>query len=107
MVHRDNAWGSATLTALFNRCGEADVIIGYTRDMWRTRSLGRTLASKTFTMLINVIARRRLRYYNGLQIHRAPVLKALKIQSTGFGFQPEVLLKALRRTQTYVEVPMD
>jgi hypothetical protein len=42
-----------------------------------------------------------------LQIHPAPVLKSLRIQSSGYGFQSEVLAKALLRTRTLREVPMD
>jgi hypothetical protein len=34
-------------------------------------------------------------------------LKSLRIESRGFGFQPEVLVKALRLTRTVIEVPMD
>lgn len=107
MVHGDNAWGAATLADLFRRTGQADIVVGYTRHMWRSRTLSRTLASKAFTLLVNLITRRRLHYYNGLQIHRSDVLKAMRIQSTGFGFQAEVLVKALRRTRTIIEVPMD
>jgi glycosyltransferase involved in cell wall biosynthesis len=107
MVHGDNAWGADTLRELFRHVGEADVVVGYTRDMWRTRRWSRALVSKTFTLLLNVITRRGLRYYNGLQIHPAPILKRLRIESTGFGFQPEVLVKSLRLTKTFLEVPMD
>jgi glycosyltransferase involved in cell wall biosynthesis len=107
MVHGDNAWGWATLREFFSRTGEADVIIGYTRDMLKARSLLRTVVSKTFTSLVNLITWRRLTYYNGLQIHQAPVLKSLHIESHGYGFQAEVLVKALRKTKTYLEVPMD
>ena len=57
--------------------------------------------------MVNLITRRRLKYYNGLQIHPAPVLKSLRIQSSGYGFQSEVLVKSLRRTKTVIEVPMD
>src|SRR5437899_1996730 len=32
MVHGDNAWGAPTLRDLFQRVGEADIIVGYTRD---------------------------------------------------------------------------
>ena len=67
----------------------------------------RTLISKAYTLVVNIITRRRLKYYNGLQIHRAPVLKSLRIQSSGYGFQSEVLVKSLRRTRTVIEVPMD
>ena len=107
MVHGDNAWGWATLREFFSRTGEADVIIGYTRDMLKSRTWTRTVVSKTFTLLVNLITWRRLIYYNGLQIHQAPVLKSLTIESRGYGFQAEVLVKALRKTRTYVEVPMD
>src|SRR5262249_28093189 len=69
MVHGDNAWGHATLHEFLSRVGQADVIIGYTRDMWRSRTWQRTLISKTYTLLVNLITRRWLTYYNGLQIH--------------------------------------
>lgn len=107
MVHGDNAWGWATLREFFGRTGEADVIIGYTRDMLKSRTWTRTGVSKTFTLLVNLITWRRLTYYNGLQIHQAPVLKGLSIESRGYGFQAEVLVKALRQTKSYIEVPMD
>lgn len=107
MVHGDNAWGWQTLRDFFSRVGDADVIIGYTRHMTRSRTWRRTAISKLFTLILNLITGRRLHYYNGLQIHRAAVLKSLRIESTGYGFQPEVLVKGLRLTKTYVEVPMD
>ena len=107
MVHGDNAWSAATLRGFFSRVGEADIIVGYTRNMWRSRTWTRTLISKAFTLLVNAITRRRLKYYNGLQIHLAPVLKGLRIQSSGYGFQAEVLVKALKLTRTFIEVPMD
>src|SRR5262245_43700857 len=107
MVHGDNAWGAETLQDLFSRVGEADVIVGYTRDMWNTRSWTRTAISKLFTALVNAITGRRLHYYNGLQIHQASVLKQLTIRSTSYGFQAEVLVKCLRSARTFIEVPMD
>lgn len=107
MVHGDNAWGWATLREFFSRTGEADVIIGYTRSMLKSRTLVRTLVSKAFTFLVNLITRRGLTYYNGLQIHRASILKSLRIESQGYGFQAEVLVKALGLGHSYIEVPMD
>ena len=106
MVHGDNAWGSATLREFFSHTGEADVIIGYTRDMLKSRTWVRTLVSKTFTLIVNLITWRHLTYYNGLQIHKAPILRNLHIQSRGYGFQAEVLVKSLRLAKSYVEVPM-
>jgi dolichol-phosphate mannosyltransferase len=107
MVHGDNAWGAETLRRFFGHVGDADVIVGYTRDMWKSRPLTRTAISKVFTRLVNLITGRRLHYYNGLQIHHAAVLKGLTIRSTGYGFQAEVLVKCLRAAKTFIEVPMD
>jgi glycosyltransferase involved in cell wall biosynthesis len=107
MVHGDNAWGHETLHQFFSRVGEADVIVGYTRAMSQSRTWARTLVSTTFTRLLNAITRLHLHYYNGLQIHPASVLKGLRIESTGYGFQAEVLVKSLRLTHTFIEVPMD
>jgi glycosyltransferase involved in cell wall biosynthesis len=107
MVHGDNAWGADTLKDLFSRLGQADVIIGYTRQMARSRTLSRTLISKAFTVTLNIITGRNLKYYNGLQIHKAEVLKRMKIHSSGFGFQAEVLVKGLQHGASYVQVPMD
>jgi glycosyltransferase involved in cell wall biosynthesis len=107
MVHGDNAWGVETLREFFGHVGEADIIIGYTRHMWRARTWRRAVISKAFTFLVNLITQRRLAYYNGLQIHRASVLKSLRIESHGYGFQAEVLVKALRSSRSYREVAMD
>jgi glycosyltransferase involved in cell wall biosynthesis len=107
MVHGDNAWGHETLREFFSHTGQADIIIGYTQSMWRARTWRRTVISKTFTFLVNLITQRWLAYYNGLQIHRASVLKGLRIESHGYGFQAEVLVKALRCSRTYREVAMD
>jgi glycosyltransferase involved in cell wall biosynthesis len=107
MVHGDNAWGAETLHEFFRHVGDADVIIGYTREMLKSRTWTRTVVSKTFTWMLNRITRRRLKYYNGLQIHPSAVLKGMTIESSGFGFQPEVLVKSLRQTKTFIEVPMD
>ena len=107
MVHGDNAWGAETLREFFSHVGEADVIIGYTRDMWRSRTATRAFISKAFTMVVNLITRRHLKYYNGLQIHRSDVLKSLSIVSSGYGFQAEVLVKSLRKSGSFIEVPME
>jgi dolichyl-phosphate beta-glucosyltransferase len=107
MVHGDDAWGAETLHHFFSYVGEADVIVGYTRDMWASRTWTRALLSKAFTAIVNAITRRRLVYYNGLQIHRAAALKSLDIHSAGYGFQAEVLVKALSAARTFIEVPMD
>src|SRR4029077_11978574 len=55
MVHGDNAWGYETLREFFSHVGKADIIIGYTRRMSRSRTWTRTAISKSFTWLVNLI----------------------------------------------------
>jgi len=42
--------------------GKADLIIGSTRDMWRSRTWTRTIISKSFTFVVNLLTWRRLKY---------------------------------------------
>jgi len=107
MVHGDNAWGYKTLNDFFSYLGKANVIIGYTNQMWKTRHWTRTIISKSFTKLMNLLFSRNLKYYNGLQIHKTEILKDMKIISHGYAFQPEVLLKGLQGNKNYVEVGMN
>lgn len=107
MVHGDNAWGKDTLHAFFKKLGTADVVIGYTKNMWHSRHWTRTFISKSFTLLMNAMLKKNLHYYNGLQIHRSKILKQMKIKSKGYSFQAEVLIKGLRHSTSYVEVGME
>src|SRR5258708_25235213 len=107
MIHGDNAWDAETLRALFQHAGEADVIIGYTCNMWQSRSWTRVAISKTFTMFVNLITGRRIRDFNGPQIHPAAVLKRLHSEAHGYGVQAAGLAKSLKATRTFAEVPSD
>ena len=99
MVHGDNAWGWATLREFFGHTGEADVIIGYTRDMLAVADVDADDRLEDVHAARQSHHAARAAYYNGLQIHRAPVLKSLRIESRGYGFQAEVLVKSLRLTR--------
>lgn len=107
MVHGDNAWGAPTLTNFFKHLGEASIIIGYTQNMLKSRTLKRTVISKTFTLLMNFITQYYLKYYNGLQIHPTKTLKSMRIVSLGYAFQPEVLIKSIQENHDYIQIGMD
>ena len=105
MVHGDNAWGAGTLQIFpaLRRRGHHHRL--HARHV-AVPPLARTVASKTFTPLVNLITRRR-RATTTASNPSGRCAEVLRIQSTGFGFQAEVLVKALARTQTLIEVPMD
>jgi glycosyltransferase involved in cell wall biosynthesis len=105
MVHGDNAQGEASLRKLFSYVGKAEVVMGVIGNP-EFRGWSRRIISAAYTGLLNCLFQRRLRYYNGLQVHRTEWLRSLVLQSTGFGFQAEVILSALRAGKTCVEVPI-
>jgi hypothetical protein len=54
---------------------------------------------------MNFLFRLNLGYFNGIQVHKTEWLKNLKLNSVGFGFQSELLIKAIKEGKTYVEIP--
>lgn len=104
MVHGDNAFDDQTLSNLFAHIGEADVICGYIANP-EARSWSRRAISFGYTSVMNVLFCMRLRYFNGLQIHRTSWLQKASAESSGFGFQAELLIKAIKEGLSYREVP--
>ncbi len=104
MVQGDNPFTAETLAGFFAHVGEADFLCGYWENP-AERSLLRRAISSFYTHLLNLILHRRMRYYNGLQLYRTAWLKTIEIQSTGFGYQAEVLVQALRDGLKGLELP--
>jgi len=99
----DNTWPRASCAALFNGLGKADIVVSYASNP-EIRPLGRRLTSALYTRAVNTLFGRRMPYYNGLNIFPASFLRALPPMSFGFGFQAEVLLRALAAGMSHVEI---
>ena len=106
MVQGDGPFSEQTLVSAFERVGQADVVCGYWNNP-AERSWLRRLLSRAYTAALNTGLGYRMRYYNGLQVHETAWLQRQTIESSGFGFQAEVLIAALRDGREYVEVPTD
>lgn len=104
MVHGDNAFDPGTLSNFFSNAGKADVVCGYIANP-EARSWTRRIISFAYTTAMNVLFWMHLRYFNGLQIHRTEWLQRADIRSDGFGFQAELLIKAIKQGYSYVQVP--
>jgi len=104
MVHGDNVFPRESLDEVFSAVGKADVVCGYIKNP-ESRNRIRQLISKAFTKFMNVFFRLSLKYYNGIQIHKTEWLRNIKLNSAGFGFQSELLIKAIKEGKTYTEVP--
>ncbi len=95
MVHGDNAWGCETLQEFFeprrrrrrhHRLHSPDVPVAHVDAARSSRRPSR--------WLVNLITRRRLQYYNGLQIHRAsraqePADRVDRLRISGRGARQE------------------
>jgi NAD(P)-dependent dehydrogenase (short-subunit alcohol dehydrogenase family) len=107
-VPGDNTWPQRSFLELFGQLGKADVITSYSTNPG-VMPFMRGLFSRTYTRLLNLLFGLRMRYYNGLTVYPITFLRSTPITSYGFGFQAEILLKAVDQGLSFVEVaiPMD
>jgi cellulose synthase/poly-beta-1,6-N-acetylglucosamine synthase-like glycosyltransferase len=104
MVHGDNAFDPQTLSNFLSNVGKADVICGYISNP-EARSWTRRLISAVYTTGVNILFVMHLKYFNGLQVHKTEWLQHADVTSDGFGFQAELLIKAIKEGRTYLQVP--
>jgi len=102
----DNTWPVASCRTLFLQLGRAHIVTSYASNP-SVRSLGRRILSTVYTRFLNMIFGRKMRYYNGLNIYPVNFLRSQQGISFGFGFQAEVLLKALAAKLSYVEIGLE
>jgi NAD(P)-dependent dehydrogenase (short-subunit alcohol dehydrogenase family) len=104
----DNTWPYRSFVELFGNLGRADVITSYALNP-DVRPFGRRVISRLYTSVLNLLFGRHLQYFNGLTIYPVNFLRRNPATTFGFGFQAEVLLKALNLGLSYIEVglPID
>ena len=103
----DGGMPASSLPEIFSRISATDIVIPYVRNLRQIKTPARFVLSKTYTLLLNSLFGLRLRYYNGLAVHRTELVRALEIKSDGFGFQGEILVKLLRVGCSFVQVGVD
>jgi dolichol-phosphate mannosyltransferase len=101
----DNSWPHRSFVELLGNLGRADIITSYAINP-DVRPLGRRIASHLYTKVLNLLFGRHLQYFNGLTIYPIDFLRRNPATTHGFGFQAEVLLKALNLGLSYVEVAL-
>jgi dolichol-phosphate mannosyltransferase len=83
---------------------EVDVIIPFVFNH-EARKLGRRIVSKIYKSIINLTFGILLNYMNGTVVYRRQALRSISLHSTGFFYQTELLIKAIRKGYLYAEVP--
>ena len=104
----DNSWPSASVARIFGHLGEADVITSHATNP-DCRAGYRRVLSSAFTSVVNALFGFKVKYYNGLTVYPRRFLLDHPPTTHGFGFQAEMLLRALAAGLSVVEVgaPID
>lgn len=105
MVASDNEIAKEAISAVLTHVGEADIITSYAANM-SVRPFMRRVVSRTFTFLMNAITGLRLRYYNGMCVHRVELLRQLPSRNDSFAYMAEILATLVQRGHSYREVPI-
>lgn len=106
LVCGDNVEPAATLKAVFQQLGKADIIIPYHGEVPGKTPLRRAL-SQSYTRVVNALSGYRIRYYNGLAVHLRYNVMRWGPYSFGFGFQAELITRLLDEGATYIEIPVE
>jgi hypothetical protein len=85
--------------------GKADAVVPYLGSN-DTRPLPRRLLSRTFTFLVSLLSGHHLRYYNGPVLHKTENVRMCFSETSGFGYQAELLCRLLDEGISVVQVQM-
>lgn len=105
MVPGDNENPGHALQAPFDAIGRAEIVLPYPVNS-QVRGAVRHTVSRVYVGLLNRLFGLRVRYYNGTVIHRTANLKGLRIKTSSFAYQAEILIKLLCAGKSFVEVPI-
>jgi glycosyltransferase involved in cell wall biosynthesis len=102
-VPGDREVSAQSIKDILGLVGSADVIVPYHANS-QARAWHRRLLTRASTALINLLFGFRLRYYQGPCVYRTALARSLRTSTNGFFFLTEMLVQALRRGHSYVEV---
>lgn len=105
VVNGDAADPPEAIRVILSYMGKADAAVPYLGSN-DTRPLGRRLLSRTFTFLVSLLSGHRLKYYNGPVLHKTENVRMWFSETSGFGYQAELLCRLLDEGISVVEVQM-
>lgn len=105
MIPGDNEILGESITNVLAHTGESDIVLTYITNQ-EVRPLLRRIVSVGFKSILNLLFGLNLRYYNGLVVYEASLVKKVKMTTSSFAFQAEILVRLLKEGHSYREVPM-
>ncbi|MAW97298.1 MAG: hypothetical protein CL571_00400 [Alphaproteobacteria bacterium] len=103
MIPGDNSHPTTSIEPIINNIEKSDIIIPFTTKKGK-RSIIRFFLSKTFTFFLNYYFKLNIRYFNGTVLHKRSILNEIEINSDGFDYQAEILVKLILKGFSYKEV---
>ncbi len=104
MIPGDNENIPEGTLAFFNLLDGVDIIIPFIYNI-EVRHKGRRIISAIYRFIINISFGTNLNYTNGTVFYRRCILDDIKLQSFGFFYQTELLMKLIRKGYLFSEVP--
>ena len=105
-VPGDDTWPLRSFIELFGHLGKADIVTSYSNNLLAAMSLPKRIVSRAYTVILNTLFRKEIRYYNGLTIYPVEYLRRRPARARGFGFQAEALLKAVSAGYSLVQIAL-
>ncbi len=104
MLPGDNENSIDQVLRFFDLVDRVDVVVPFVQNR-EVRHRVRRVISGTYRWIINLSFGTQLNYTNGTVIYNRMALMSVELNSHGFFFQTELLIKLLRRGFLYAEVP--
>jgi hypothetical protein len=102
-VPGDREVSAVSISEILHAVGSADIVVPYHANA-EARAWHRRLLTRASTGLINLLFSLRLRYYQGPCVYQTALARSLKTTTSGFFFLAEMLVQAVHRGHSYVEV---
>jgi len=104
MIPGDNENNLSDMLNFYHLTNDVDVIIPFICNN-EVRKFNRRLISTVYRSIVNVTFGTTLNYTNGTVIYNKNALESVVLNSSGFFYQTELLVKLLRKGFLYAEVP--
>lgn len=104
MFPGDNENDPSDALTYFYMANDVDIIVPFIQNV-EVRSYARRIISSLYRFIINISFGTNLNYTNGTVIYNTSVLREMKLKSTGFFYQAEILITLIRIGYLYAETP--
>ena len=102
----DHAYNTEGLRHMFEAVGTVDLVISYRTNQVETRTKMRVFLSLLYGKIINLLFGNNIRDYHSAVVYPVAITRQIPVESKGYLYGMEMLVKLLRRGVTYVEVPV-